>query len=686
MKNKIFILLFIFLGLVSCGKINTPTNNLINPGESSNLEENEDSFGENLDNSGIYDGEFEGESNIVINCVSGTKNAYTIENDTVTFKDISIDSVYSICGNLNGNIIINISQNCKFELEMQGLSIISNNINPITILNGDKVTLTAKKETKNYIYDYRDVIDENDSSLYNSAIYSKCDLKLGGKGEMNVVSKNNNGIHSKDDIEVKNLTLKVVSIDNALKGNDGVTIESGNIKLISSKGDCIKTTNSHISDKGNQKGTVTILDGNIELYAACDGIDAAYNVDINGGNLNIYTDKYSNYSSEIISTSEGTYYIKTSTDSYQYSIKYYNNDNDYLWVNSTYHSSYRDGRTNYFYYNFDKKSEYSKLKIYTYKQTQELAQENEYVNSSEYLSINDKYDTIQIKNNAYSWTNYTTQSRPGGFGGPGGMNEGNSDKKDYSTKGIKASNQIMINNGNISIKSYDDGIHVNNDETLENGESPLGNINIEGGTIAIYSNDDGIHADGSLIIENGNINIFNSYEGLEGNTVNIVAGYVSIVSKDDGINATTTTGEAVVIDGGINYIYCSGDGIDSNSRTSYSGIIFNNGKTVVISNSNGNSAIDTESGYKFNGGRVVAIMPNGGMSNEATHCQNFSSIGTKKSINLTLNSYLVINDEVNIKMPCNINGLVIYLGDNNCSISSSSNISNELDNNGVYWK
>ena len=36
---------------------------------------------------------------------------------------------------------------------------------------------------------------------------------------------------------------------------------------------------------------------------------------------------------------------------------------------------------------------------------------------------------------------------------------------------------------------------------------------------------------------------------------------------------------------------------------------------IVISNSSGNSAIDTEQGYTYTGGKVIAIMPRGGMSN-----------------------------------------------------------------------
>ena len=72
------------------------------------------------------------------------------------------------------------------------------------------------------------------------------------------------------------MIVKVTAVNNAFKGNDAVDIESGNIIAISAKGDGIKTSNSSLSNKGNQKGIVTITGGNIDIYAACDGIDASY--------------------------------------------------------------------------------------------------------------------------------------------------------------------------------------------------------------------------------------------------------------------------------------------------------------------------------------------------------------------------------------------------------------------------
>ena len=714
MKTRIFaLLLCLVLLLVGCGNKDDggtqgnggdPDNSDTGTqGEVADLGDDNKTFGEDIEDKGAYDGYFEGESaDIVVECVSGTDKAYKLEGTTLTFTTIGEETVYSISGTLRGNIVIDVGEGYKFDLELHGLSLICNSTNPITVIGGDEVAIKAKKDTKNYIYDMRAAIDTTNETLYSGAIHSEVDLEIGGKGELTVISENNNGIHSKDDLRVKNLTLFVASIDNSLKGNDCVELLDCNTTLIASGGDCIKTSNSDILEKGNQRGSISIVGGTHTLYAACDGIDAAYNVTVDDSAtvLNIYTDKYSNYSKEVTANSSDTNYIRFTSNKYYYSVKYYNSDTDYVWVNAEYHSKVSGSRTTYYYYSYPKMPDYAKQQFFIYDSADKQGQEDDCLTKSDYLTPNSGSDTFALTQSynglSYQWTNYTTKIQesgwgggPGGFGGgPGGMGDGNSDKGDHSTKGIKAANEIVINAGTINIKSYDDAIHANNDTTLENGATALGNVTINGGNITAYSNDDGLHADGTLNIKAGTVSVTNAYEGLEGTQVNISGGYVSVNSKDDGINATTTTGTAIAISGGTVYIYCTGDGIDSNSRASYQGIVFSGGNTVVISNSNGNSAIDTEQGYAYEGGAVIAIMPRGGMSSEATHCQNFSSVGKSTQMSLTKDSYLVAEiggGTATIKMPASINALVITLGDSSPSITTESSVNVTLDENGVAW-
>ncbi len=246
---------------------------------------------------------------VSVSCVAGTPNCYNFDGTTLTFTNVSADSTYVISGTFEGNIIIDTGDNYKFDLEMHGFTIICDYTSPITILSGDEISIKAKKGYDNFIYDNRETVDANDNTASNYVIDSEVDLEFSGKGKLEIISKSNNGVYSKDDIQVKNLDLTVICKDNALKGNDGVEITNANTTLIASAGDCIKTVNSHINENtGNQKGIVYIAGGTHNLYSARDGIDSSFDVVIENSTesatvLDIFTNKYSEFSGDVAFTS-----------------------------------------------------------------------------------------------------------------------------------------------------------------------------------------------------------------------------------------------------------------------------------------------------------------------------------------------------------------------------------------------
>ncbi len=634
---------------------------------------------------------------------SGTENCYTYDGTTLTFTTIDAATEYTIAGEMVGNIVVDVGETYKFTLEMNGFTLNCDNTNPIMALSADEFELQAKNGSTNYIYDNRSLVDATDETLHPAAIYSFVDMEISGKGSLTLISESNKGIHAKDDLQVKNLTLHVNCEDNALRGNDSVEITSANTTLIAREGDCIKTTNSHISTtKGEQKGNIIISGGTHNLYAACDGIDAAFNAQIDTAStvLNIYTDKYSPYSEEITAVSEATYYLRYTNTYYKYSVYYRNSTTgDVLWVNAsdTYETVTSSGGrpgssgTTYYYYTFPKKEGYDKLTVYMYSSTQTQGQNSDYYACSSEKAVNESYDTVAITYSSSSnslsvnWTNYTTSSNPGMGGGP---NEGNTDKGLYSTKGIKSFNEIIINEGTINIQAYDDAIHANNDGIIESGVTPTGNVTINGGTVTVSSNDDGVHADGTLTAVSGSVTVTSSYEGFEGNNVLVSGGNISVISTDDGFNATATSGAAITISGGKVYVFAGGDGLDSNSTDNKGGMLFSGGETVVISNGNGNASLDSEKGYSHTGGRLLALMPRGGMTSEAS---NGSSTGMTiaSSVSLSSGGYVTVTVSgttvLTVKMPCAMSAYAVYLGSSSATVSSASSTSASLDSNGVCW-
>lgn len=626
---------------------------------------------------------------MTITCEEGTADAVHVAGNTVTLSGFEADSVFTFSGTLYGNLVVEGNEDYAVELVFTGFSLTSYDECPVSVSGCDKVTLTAKKDTENYVYDLRDAVSEDGIS---AAVYADCDLTLGGKGSLTVVSENNNGIHTKDDLKVKNLTLKVECEDNALKGNDSVTVTSGDITLIARTGDGIKTKNSDLPSKGKQRGTVKISGGTLLIYAACDGIDAAYNVEIDESEasvtLTVFTDTYSPYSEEVTATDGEVYYVRYRSTAYVYSILYTSDEKDAVWKNS----STTKTVGNFVYYPIEKPSGYTKMQLFVYESEEDQGQSETYVAASDTMSINENYDTIAISSSGgslrLSFTNYTTTTSGGGPGGgfPGGMNDGNSEKGDHSTKGIKADNEVKISAGTVSIKSYDDAIHANGGETLENGETSLGNVTISGGTLTLFSKDDAVHGDGDVTVSGGTLRVSGSYEGIEGETVTISGGDISVVSTDDGINGTGTSGTSITVSGGTLYVLAGGDGLDSNSRTSYAGISFTGGDAVIISTGQADSAIDTEAGYSYTGGRILAVGRSGGMSGESMNSSpSFASIGKSANLSLKAGTYLTVTGIVTLKMPVAQNASALYLGSSSVSFTTATSSSATLNTDGVAW-
>lgn len=200
----------------------------------------------------------------------------------------------------------------------------------------------------------------------------------------------------------------------------------------------------------------------------------------------------------------------------------------------------------------------------------------------------------------------------GGMWGGSGM-EGNSAKPEESAKGLKASNNILISAGSVSIDSADDAIHANNAVTVTGGE------------IYVNSGDDGIHADASFSIVDGVVNIAKAYEGIESAVITVEGGTIRVSSRDDGFNVaggadgssmsgrpgenafSANSDQFLRINGGYIWVNAGGDGLDSNGTMEINGgFIIVNGPT-----NNGNGALDAAGGSVMNGGMLVAVGSNG---------------------------------------------------------------------------
>ncbi len=538
--------------------------------------------------------------------VSGDFSIVNEKGQAVTASDgvytITAAGTYTITGELtNGQIRIDTDDE-KVTLVLSGATL-TNDGAVILAEAADKLTIEAASGTYNVITDtLATALGSEDEDNYDAAIWADCDLEIEGDGTLVVTSTANNGIKTKDDLRINTVNLKVTAYNNSLKGNDSITVESGNLLLVSETADGMKTSNSDVSSKGNQRGIISIEGGTVLIYSASDGIQAAYDVDISGeAQVSVYTADYASEAGASAAAAQTLYLVVPASaysDAYDYYVWFYNDESG-TFVKAIYETMIYGGRTaSYYGLTVQVPTDYTSMQVVTFAAGADPE-------TADYVALSDA-DTVNTSMNALvlsisgetisgDWTSLSSGS--------------GSNKTTYSSKGIKAANTISISGGNITIYAMDDGLHANAGDALENDATGVGDINISGGTITITSADDGMHADGDLNLAGGTINVVDSHEGLEGNQILISDGTIVVYADDDGVNATSGSATPLVeVSGGyLDVTTPSGDtdGIDSN------GNFVQTGGTIIVKSGAqmGGMAgsIDVDGSVSVTGGTIVAL-------------------------------------------------------------------------------
>ena len=207
------------------------------------------------------------------------------------------------------------------------------------------------------------------------------------------------------------------------------------------------------------------------------------------------------------------------------------------------------------------------------------------------------------------------------------------DSDNQSAKGFKITNndtgcEMKVYSAEMSLNTADDAFHSNRDLTILKG------------LYIIYSKDDGVHAGFNLVLgvkdapnEDLDLEVLSSYEAIEAMTITIYSGKIVATATDDGINASGGDEESgpgprphqgfkkknhmlrkqrmnlrerpfqlgargnasfyISIYGGEIYVFCDGDGIDSNGN-----IFMHGGDIRVFSQGNrDNEPVDHDGNF-----------------------------------------------------------------------------------------
>lgn len=576
------------MALNGCSSTSLPDDTL-----SSEQEETESSVSSSEDSAYTYsdyelDDSFDRQSAASITLSGSTAQSngsgVSINNATVT---ISKEGCYLISGELeDGQIIVDAGDSDKVQLVLDNASIHCSTGSAILVRNADNVKVTLAADSENELSDGTEYQTDNDNP--DAALCSKDDLVINGSGSLTVQGNYKHGIAGNDDLVITGGRLTVNSLSHALRGKDSVAILDGTFVLTSQK-DGIQASNTEDSTKG----WVQIDGGNFTIQSSGDGIQAETNLSIYDGSFTI--------------TSGGGA------------------------VNGADHTENRGG-------GFGRPggnrpdSANSQTSPEMPSQPAESGQTPSEMPSqpAEGGQTPSEMPSQPAEGEQSSSGNESDYSEL--IFDPDDFDDTSTDDSDttVSTKGIKAGNALLIQQGTFVIDSADDAIHSNY------------SVTIDGGSFQLSSGDDGIHAEAYLNINGGTTTIAESYEGLEAAQIHISGGTTQVSSSDDGLNATggssfelvdgllvlkdisssdteqTFGGRGgmfevedncdIIISGGnLTVTTSNGDGIDSNGSLNVSG------STVLVfgSSSGGEGALDYTGSSSISGGTLVALGSSG---------------------------------------------------------------------------
>lgn len=227
---------------------------------------------------------------------SGTSShVKLVQSDTFAGVDPTVDNedgeiIYVLSGtSTNGEFYMEGSY--KATVELNGLTLTNPSGAAIALMDGKRVSVSAKKGTTNTITD-----GVND--VYNGSLHCKGHMKLKGKGTLNVVGNSKHAIYSKEYLEVKNLTLNVTAAaKDAIHCKEYLLMESGTVTISAATEDGIQveqssdpvtgtTTNHEDENSGNfyMTGGVLTIKGYSGKAIKTDGI-----ITYSGGTQNFDT-------------------------------------------------------------------------------------------------------------------------------------------------------------------------------------------------------------------------------------------------------------------------------------------------------------------------------------------------------------------------------------------------------------
>lgn len=236
---------------------------------------NQSSYFTEKDNDTSYDESTASKIELSGSSANVSGDGVTVSESTVT---ITKSGTYVISGQSDGvQIKVEADKSADVHLVLKGATMTNTNA-AISATSAGHVYLTLAEGTTNSLSDSSSNSDEK----ADAALFSKVDLTINGKGTLYVDGKKNNGIKANDTLHITGGTYNITAVGDAFNVNDELNI-TGTTMTIDAKEDGVKVDN----DDDMTVGNMYLANNTITVTAGDDGIHASGNLVIDSGTYTV---------------------------------------------------------------------------------------------------------------------------------------------------------------------------------------------------------------------------------------------------------------------------------------------------------------------------------------------------------------------------------------------------------------
>ena len=160
---------------------------------------------------------------------------------------ISEKGDYVLSGTLRGQILIEVPEEDKVRLILNGVNITAQEGPAIYEKSADTLLVALAAGTENFLTDGAMVTDDDDT--IGAALYAEDDLSINGAGSLTASGTQKHGIQSKADLVIANGQITVSAVLDGIRGRNSVLVLDGKIS-VTAGGDGITSTRTDAEGKG----------------------------------------------------------------------------------------------------------------------------------------------------------------------------------------------------------------------------------------------------------------------------------------------------------------------------------------------------------------------------------------------------------------------------------------------------